>query len=130
MMRVRAGVAAVVVDVLGGLPRMGFAIALCMFMGFMISVSFHDVPVARLGPTGDTSWEPAGRFFFSCCAVAARRRIAATFSYMSVFVAVKALRKLAALREIFAVLYLVVDQEAFGDKAVGHRGGLYFYVQR
>ena len=51
-------------------------------------------------------------------AVAARRRIAATFSYMSVFVAVKALRKLAALREFFAVLYLVVDQEAFGDKAV------------
>ena len=55
LVRVGAGVAAIVVDVLGGLPRMGFAIALCMFMGFMISVSFHDVPVGRLGPAGDTS---------------------------------------------------------------------------
>ena len=63
-MRDGAGVAAV--GVFGGLPRVGFAIALCMFMGFMISVSFHDMPATRLGPAEVTSWEPAGAVFLSC----------------------------------------------------------------
>ena len=31
---------------LGGLPRVGFAIALILFAGFMISMSFHVIPVS------------------------------------------------------------------------------------
>ena len=60
---VRDGAGVAAVGVFGGLPRVGFAIALCMFMGFMVSVSFHDMPATRLGPAEETSWEPAGAVF-------------------------------------------------------------------